>query len=384
VDDAPNSGPADAASDRVASEADASAKPQPPRDDAGAVYDDAVLLWRGFHHTWRERNHRMNRLGSYIEDISCSSSPCTGTLVHGASPGMDNDTSEHVTFYTKIAANDVGLQSGHTTFTVTGDENSIIHTVKAMQVNASSNTRDRDRYAVLINGFNFCSNTEAKKPVTVMVKIHDEHYDPSTDTINFLIETWLELDCNTLECDLGREDISYPTRVSYVIVAGDSGLFVSRKDFSREYDWEDDIVDLETISSSIVGDTRTTYPTATIGFSKILFDINNTETDPLRSKDEAQWLIQWVTSLRPQSYDPATGTMDLYVDLHFKAHDGYIFGSYRNAGNAFLQAQAVLLQFRDASLNHADHRGAKSCTGNCRSNPCTDAAVYEHDVSFDF
>ena len=356
---------------------------------SGTYYEDAAFVWRGFSHQWQERNHRMNRLGNYIEGQACSSTPCTATLVHGASSGIASDVADYKTYYSRVAANGVGFQAGYSSFTVSGDENGVIRAVKPVQVSVGSNLRDRDRYVVLLNGFNLCANggAEAKKPVTVFFGIDGEHYDPYTSTVNFLVESWLEVDCDTacpIECRCSHEWASYETRVSYLIIGGDEAVFVTKKDFSREYSWGDDVPSVSNISSSITGTVTSYYPSAVVGFTKILYDVNNTEDDPLRAKDEGHWFKQWITAALPKAYLAASGTMELDVQLHFKAHGGYVFGSYRNSGNAFLQAQAALVQFRDGMVEHYSTTGTLNCDGDCRSSPCSSAAERTRDVSFDY
>ncbi len=348
--------------------------------------EDAILLWRGFYHEWDERNHRMNRLGSYIDDIDCSSSPCTGTLVHAASSGLDSDQSNYSIYYSKVAANDVGMKAGEVEFVLDGEENGVIHVTREIQVTATGNLQGRDKYLVLLNGFDLCATDEAKKPITFYVHLRDEHYDPDTGTINFFLDLWLSVDCDTaegIECKRNHEDVTYDVMVGYVVFAGDESVYFTRKEFSRYYEWEKtEIIEMDPIVGSITGDTKITYPEATVGFKKILFDLEN--LGGMKVNDEGHWFIEWDMVVRRTGYSGSTGVADLSVELMFKQHNGYVLFSYRNAGNAFANVEVALIQFRDAKISHNKTSNILDCDADCRNYPCTSNAESTHGISFSY
>ena len=368
------------------------AAPTPDQPVAtGDDYDDAVILWRGFRHTWETRNHKFKRLGSYVEDLECGDTPCEGTLIHGAACGLcgadGEDSADYRTYYSEVAVNGVNIQTGYTTFTVSGNKRELTQHVQSVQKSALSASRDRRKYQVVLNGFNLCANGNSMKPVNLRVGVDEAYYDPATDKINFLVEAWMEVDCETGcgllgDCDCGDDTFSYDLRVSYAIFAGDDELYVTREDFSRSYSWEKaDIVELSTIAGSITGSTKSYYTDATLAITKIMFDLQNDEGTIL-DNDEAHWYIQWIAAARTEGYDISTGTMDVEVDLHFKAHDGYQFGSYRNAGSAFVQAQLALLQFRDARVTN--HSVSGSYSSYKSDDACNSDSEEFNNVSFDF
>lgn len=349
--------------------------------------EDAILLWRGFYHEWDERNHRMNRLGSYIEDIDCSTSPCSGTLVHAASSGLDSDQANYSIYYSKVAANGMGMKAGEVEFVLDGEENGVIHVVREIQITATGNLQGRDKYLVLLNGFDLCATDEAKKPITFYVHARDEHYDPDTGTINFFLDLWLNVDCDTaegIECIYNHEDVTYDVMVGYVVFAGDESVYFTRKEFSRYYEWEkSEIIEMEAIEGSITGDAKITYPEATVGFKKILFDLENLGGG-LRVNDEGHWFIEWDMVVRRTGYTASTGVADLSVELLFKQHNGYVLFSYRNAGNAFANVEVALIQFRDATISHNKTSNILDCDSDCRNYPCTSHAESTHNISFSY
>lgn len=361
----------------------------PSLHSTASTRGDAAVLWRGFEHRWSDTNHRVNRLGSFISGMACGSSPCTATVVHGAASGIGSDTINYKTYFTELAVDDVGLKPGYSEFALSGDENNVIHTVRKVSMAADANTRARDNYTVVLNGFDLCATEEAKKPISFFVWLHSERYDPASDTIEFLMELWLNCDCDTgtflgIECESGEESAAYDVRVSYLVIAGEDGYHASSKDFSRSYGWDHETeIYSDPISGSITGSTRHTYPKAVLGLKKVLFDLENTEDRATILRDEGHWHHSWYTSVVPVNYESSTGTMDLEVDLLFKQWaDPVPTFSYKNKGNAFLQAQVVLLQFKDVDLTHRNHSG--SYAWDKKNEPCSSDGREDFDVSFEF
>ncbi len=76
------------------------------------LYADAAVLWRGFTHEW-SYNHRLNRLGSYIENpLDFTGFPFTATLCHTSATGLGPDVGTFSGYYSYLAANGVSIQTG--------------------------------------------------------------------------------------------------------------------------------------------------------------------------------------------------------------------------------------------------------------------------------
>ena len=189
---------------------------------------------------------------------------------------------------------------------------------------------------------------------------------------------------NEEECEPNDEAVNYAVKVHWVIMAGEDAFFATSKDFSRFYSWDHETeIGLEPISGTITGSTRTEYPKAVLGFKKLPFDLENTEDRFTILRDEGHWHHSWYMNVIPQSYTPTTGKMDLNVNLLFKQWaDPVPLFSYKNKGNAFLQAQVVLIQLKDAERSNLNHSG--SFAWDPKDEPCSSAGKAEHAVSFDF
>src|SRR5438034_10609012 len=73
-------------------------------------YDSGTNLWQGFDHLWGY-NHRLNRLGDLVTDLSCAGPACQGNVTHTAASGSGADTVAYTSYYKRIDAKNVGFLS---------------------------------------------------------------------------------------------------------------------------------------------------------------------------------------------------------------------------------------------------------------------------------
>ncbi|WEL16521.1 Uncharacterized protein SVXHr_0339 [Halorhabdus sp. SVX81] len=189
------------------------------------------VIWRGYHHAWRY-NHRLNRLGSYLEfdgdDWEC---------VHTAASGTGPDTARFCDLYTKVAGDGVAFQSHTESFEVEGDENVPITVSKSLTSDLESPLENRDTYEVLLNGFDIYAASDADKLQELSLHVDRPTPTDGRTSLDFDASVEFRGDCGTPEC---REDgVDYTVEMRYLVVGGDADTVRSGPAISAgtDYAW---------------------------------------------------------------------------------------------------------------------------------------------------
>ncbi len=163
--------------------------------------DRRATIWQGFHHAW-EYNHRLNRLGSYVRHDRCADRD--GALVgHTAASGTGGDWAHFSEFVTCVEAANVGFQTGHA--------ETLIECPRAVTTSFRIRVDDleldpelvgRERYTVVINGFDLWAEKHADKLISFDLEVTDPVVYAGGTKIRFHILGSLCFDCRTAECTL--------------------------------------------------------------------------------------------------------------------------------------------------------------------------------------
>lgn len=160
-----------------------------------------ATIWQGFHHAW-EYNHRLNRLGSYVRDGGGGAG--NGTVVgHTAASGTGGDWAHFSEFVTRVEAANVGFQTGRGEALVECPR--AVTTSFRIRVDELELTPDlvgRERYAVVINGFDLWAEQHADKLITFDLEVTDPVVYAGGTRIRFDIVGSMCFDCRTAECTL--------------------------------------------------------------------------------------------------------------------------------------------------------------------------------------
>ncbi len=345
------------------------AKPDKGEEDTSV---DAVVMWRGFQQAWTH-NHRMNRLGDYIGSQSIGNGKCTATLAHAAASGISTDTAAYTTYYYKISATDVGFQTGYKKFRLKGDEEEDIEKTIEVNVDADENMKKRSKYRVVLNGFDLCAVSDADKPKSLYIGVTNASC--SSNKIQFNIKVKLNAACKSVECK-DKKNVEYNMHVGYVIIAGESELYTKEREFAFRYEWDtSDEIFLETQRHNIKGNDSGDYKSAAVAFKEIDVEL-----------DREHWMLEWITAVRPVSYDGAQGKARYYFDLDllFKQWTkGMKLGAIKKKGSAKIKASVVLMQFKNATVTPQKYTNSIrwEATG---AGGCSSEARKTHPVEFDY
>ncbi len=322
---------------------------------------DSITVWRGFHHFWEDKNHRIDRLGDFVTIDSCISTGCDADTNHTAATGTADDVAHFTSRFTHINTESAAFQPGNRTITLSGSEGGDIDVTTTVSVSAPLDMRSKNKYTVVINGFDLrVTDGNPDKVESFEIDLSSVTYDSAARTMNFTLQTAINMDCDSIECSTDNV-AEYEMKVWFVLVAGNNGQFrFSSDSVGNSYTWDttDEIFHSdETETNEVVGTGGSAYGDAALGFQRIQFDLDNDGVDWWN----AAWdlgcsglhLFALATQLTDLDYEASSGTMTYDLDLFFKSwQEGMSVGAYKTNGSATFNADVILLQFADAFVDH--------------------------------
>ena len=345
-------------------------------------YEEAWAIWRGFKHQWTY-NHRLNRLGSYVDNQAFMGFPHEATLNHTSATGVGGDVGVYESHYTLIAANDVKVKSGKTAIKFVGKEGEFHSLNKQVLINAPPEMQAQEQYTVLLNGFDILSEGRANKLQTFRLGVSDATYLPATNQIRFSVNTSLLVRCKSIECRRFSNKFNYIIKAHYVILAAsEKALNTVEKNASVVYNWnKNDAIDYKTKDFVAKGVGQNKYQTAALAFKNIHLNL-----------DREHWMLEWHSVINPENYDAQNGTFAYNLDLLFKqwsssmkkasANPKKSKFSMKRAGWATIDATVCLLQFADAQVVNNSHKDVFKWDGH--NLPAkTAASVKSNVIAFD-
>jgi len=252
--DATNASDADADATNESAEGNADSSSQ--RSDLTTTQSgrDTGVVWRGFRHAW-SYNHRLNRLGSWVEMGKCVGDICRYEVGHSGASGSGKDRAAVRDAYTELSATGVGFDAGNATLSIEGMEklpdngggqDEVIRVEEDVEVDLSPTWQKYDRYAAVLNGFDVQSEGTSAKVVDFNLGVSEVSTD--RDTATFTITATVLFDCDSVECEgpgtkrggKGKQEVDYELDVQYLLVGGhDDTLQVTRADeMANHYSWD--------------------------------------------------------------------------------------------------------------------------------------------------
>lgn len=361
---------------------------------SGSVRDllDAIsggaLLWRGFEHEWGY-NHRLNRLGSYVEPHVDGD----WTVGHTAASGSGEDDVEYRDYYTDLDAVGVGFEAGFEQLTIESTEGETYQIEdETVRVPLSGPVADRDAYTVVLNGFDLYSNKDADKLKSFMLTATQPEVVDGGDALEFDVRGFLNVDCDSLECDgypstaeviaaaanpviaAGvtvktiaqklNQTTSYELAVNYLVVGGDEdAVSITRTgQIEADYEWEGfGFVDFGDPEPELSGEITT----ASIPAPRPPDDVANAVGFNTLSVVVDHEMHLLTLNMAIEDVRPAGADVEVDLDLLFKNWTrGMPLAAKAEEGSATLGAGLTLLQFEDAERHQrGDRQGSAHWDG---------------------
>jgi hypothetical protein len=165
---------------------------------SGRDSDRWATIWQGFHHAWGY-NHRLNRLGSYVR----AEEGQEAVVGHTAASGTGGDTAHFSEYVTRVQATNVGFQTGWgETRLECPRAVTTSFRIKVDELPLDAELVGRERYAVVLNGFDLFAERHADKLVSLELEVTDPVVYAKGTKMRFDILGSLRFDCRTAECQL--------------------------------------------------------------------------------------------------------------------------------------------------------------------------------------
>ncbi len=346
-------------------------------------YEDAIVLWRGFGHQWTY-NHRLNRLGSYIENPKKVDYPYKASLHHTSATGTGADVGIYDGQYTFIAANGVNMMSGEENLAFEGKEGKLHIASKIIEVDYPGINYPEGTFEVVLNGFDIASEQKADKLHMFRLSVGEVEYVTLADKIRFRLDVALLVRCQSLECNRFNNKFEYDLKVKYVVLNGGSGFKSLEKNLHKVYDWnKNEELEAKATPKQIQGIGGNVYPDAAIAFKSISITLN-----------QPHWFLEWHSSIQPRHvsnyYNPSTGIYKYNSTMLFKqwtdqmkkesAYAKHSRYSSKKSGWAAIDGTIALLQFSDAYVMHRQAKGIIKWKGSNSPSQVDDALKIHHLV----
>lgn len=355
-----------------------------PLPTGAATFDDAAVLWRGFSHQWTY-NHRLNRLGNYIDNSDYNGLPYKAQLVHTAATGVGGDVGYFDSQFTYLGIRGLSVESGTYTIDFMGKEGEMHNFAQKITIEAKkSYAGDKVRCVVLLNGFDIVSEEKADKLELFSLDVSNAEYLSASEKIQFDLGATLLVTCKSLECSRFKNKFNYKIKVNFLALIGPADTFNAVEQHSRKvYNWDKKAeLNTQPLAKAVQGRSGGFFGKAALGFQSIAVDL-----------DRAHWMLEWHSLIQPKNYDPQTGIFQYGLDLNFKQWDDEMkLGSsnprlsrfaVKQKGWATLEATVVLLQLsEDTFVQHDNMIGVNSWQGGNISAQ-TAAAVRQFDLVID-
>jgi hypothetical protein len=325
----------------------------------GFAQKDIGVIWMGFEHAWTY-NHRLNRLGDYIEQPQFDGFDYPVKHIHTGATGVGWDEALFTSYYTAVTSEHIGFQSGFVELDLINREGDQAIVKKTVEISLEDNLEDKDQIVALLNGFDLVANTRADKLKMLSITLSEPIYNATKSKVIFNVEVGFSANCGSLECNRFIQKYDYTIKVQYLLMAGNDKYFNTKeKSFIKSYEWDKkDIFEDGIINESVQG--KPNYGQGTLGFKSIVINM-----------DRDHWVVDWNTAIHPQFYNAKTGKMDFAMDLLLKQWKKKIDSPFkfqskfskRKDGWAYVNGSVVLLQFNDACKESLSRSGALTWKG---------------------
>ncbi len=326
-----------------------------------ALGSNCFPIWQGFSHQWGY-NHRINRLGDWVENVSEGDS-CTIKGTHSAASGSGADVLDFTQYLTTVHSDLVETRSGVVTFSLSGKEGEYVAEIQTGEAQFLAASDSTTAYEVLLNGFDLCTANGAKadKIQSLDMAIDSVWRERGSQIVHFRIKAALKFSCSSPECEPLNQIVDYRLRLFWTAVGG-QGFASVRSTFGSGRAWEksDTAAGPPLLARvAMLGDAH--YAKATVGITGLHLQL-----------DGEHHFRVLEAIVRPQQF--AKGLMMVQVGMYFEQNHPGMYAAYKEhyagglkppakwavkskAGNMAWEMDLSLLQFEDAAFEPEKRSG---------------------------
>lgn len=327
-----------------------------------------AVIWQGYSHQWTY-NHRCNRLGDYVKHVEGNP-----VHVHASATGTGPDSTYYNADVVTVQANDIWFKEGEIETHITG-KNKELHTKDLIiAIPLTDSLRFTNQYNIFLNGFDLKAESAADKVQLMRIDIDDPKAYVANNILYCPVHIALVFNCQSLECDLTSTHFAYNLKVHYMLLAWkDDAAKASTEIFTNTYAWnQKDEIFNDATNETLIGVNSPVYKNAFVGIRSFSLAL-----------DKAMWLLEFNNKIIPGEYNPATGSMNLQMQMSFKEWRAnmqksdvskYSEFSFSRSGWAMVMMEAELMQFHRGATRRNNVTGAMYWQGK-GAKPDIDQAI---------
>ncbi len=333
-----------------------------------------TVFWQGFYHDWTF-NHRVNRLGDWIQTIGTDKNEFRAVFNHSAASGSGSDVLNYNTFFTFLKTDKARFFSSNVTSVVRGREATT--TTKNITIKGiwPAELKNYHNGLVVLNGFDlYCRSSDdgeimgtgkADKLSHLFMEVNNLRI--KGNKFEFDLSVRLGADCDSPEClnftPGDNEWFDYQFTIAYQVVAFNEAGHIVNSNLSQNYSWRKPFkIRPEIDPNEIFRNNKTLNKQKIQGLSgfnagiplinKIDINLPKGKGGLVRKRMEIPHLLDLDIAISDYSYSSLTGACYYNADLFFKnwKPDMHPF-SYGNDGKAFINLGVSLLQISDPAAS---------------------------------
>lgn len=331
---------------------------------------NTTVFWQGFYHDWKY-NHRVNRLGDWINEVNGNLGKIESLFNHSAASGSGADELDYTTYFTFLKSEYIRTFSSLISTEIRGREATTTSkniTVKGVWPSALKNYK---KGIVVLNGFDIFSRTTddgdikgsgvADKLSQLFIEV--DNLKIYGDSFEFDLNIKFGADCDSPEClsftPGDNEWFDYQLSVAYQIIGYDNAVHTSQSNIKQYYTWRKPFKtkpsidpneifrEEETIKNKILNGNAG-YNVGIPLINKIDINLPKGKGGILRRRMETPHLLSLDLAITDYNYNESTGACNIDADLFFKNWKTNMHAlSYGNDGKAIINMGIQLLQIND-------------------------------------
>lgn len=312
-----------------------------------------MFVWRGFRHSWTY-NHRLNRLGNWLDSGARESPESVATAHHAARSGSGDDTAEWLMGYSVPRAHGVRfIPLAPEVFWLRSHEGRRVEQRRSCAVRLPDDLALPDRRIVLLNGFELVSNRDADKLRSFSLLASEPVVDTTSRELTFELTVALEVDCDSLECTVGegaetQTDYTLTLRL-LVVLAPAHALTITSATASNAYEWDRE----HEVRLEEQGVRTITFPDPEGGWDRSVpairgFAVTLTREEEAPGEERSMHLLELDIQVNPvEGQGPPYATVELFARNWREEPSPYGQSalSFRMGGRAEFHADVSRLRF---------------------------------------
>lgn len=209
---------------------------------------NSSLIWQGFYHQWYI-NHRLNRLGDFIEDVKVSDSLIQAKLVHTAASGSASDVLDYTSFFSYINTQKATFAASSVNLHIYGKEGNELTKIVKVKGKFEEKLKSYKNAVVILNGLDIRSSTKeellygnGKADKLISFKTRLDNLKINNGDYEFMIDLKFNADCDSPEC-IGLNSkknkwYDYQVKIGYQIVFYNDDVNFQDALVTNSYAWE--------------------------------------------------------------------------------------------------------------------------------------------------